>query len=215
MTGSVSGDAPLRPDDAESLVDVLSLAENLKTELRHSWLSDGRQESVAEHTWLMSVAAILVSPHLEHPVDLGQTLKLIAVHDIAEAIIGDIPYFEESSRKATKLVDEAEAMETMRTMLPTASGALLVELWREYEECETLEAKFARALDKLEVQHQHNLADLKTWTEQELGLVYAKMDRECAHDASLRMLLAAIRSRAEKKMMQGGIDPADVKAGTL
>jgi putative hydrolases of HD superfamily len=153
-----------------------------------------------------------MSPHLEHPVDLGQTLKLIALHDIAEAITGDIPYFDESSRKDTKLADEAEAMEKMCSTLPAASGELLLRLWREYEDCETLEAKFARALDKLEVQHQHNLADLKTWTEQELGLVYAKMDRERAHDVALKTLLAVIRSRAEKKMAHGGFDIDKVKA---
>ena len=196
--------------EAEGIVDVLSLAEKLKTEMRHSWLSNGRQESVAEHTWMMSVAAILMAPHLEQAVDLGQTLKLIAVHDIAEAITGDIPYFEESVRKNTKLADEAEAIDTMRGMLPDASGALLFELWHEYEDGVTPEAKLARALDKLEVQHQHNLADLKTWTEQELGLVYTKMDHECAHDTALKTLLAVIRSRAEEKMREGGIDPATI-----
>jgi putative hydrolases of HD superfamily len=212
MPESASPKAPLQHADAESIVDVLSLAENLKTEMRHSWLSDGRQESVAEHTWLMSVAAVLISPHLEHPVDLGHTLELITVHDIAEAITGDIPYFEESSRKGTKLVDEARAMDRIRAMLPKVSGDLLVGLWQEYEDCQTPEAKFARALDKLEVQHQHNLADLKTWTEQELRLVYTKMDSECAHDASLRMLLAVIRSRAERKMEQGGIDTLKIRS---
>ncbi|MCK7613149.1 HD domain-containing protein [Roseibium sediminicola] len=97
-------------------------------------------------------------------------------------------------------------------MLSVESGELLLELWHEYETCETPEAKFARALDKLEVQHQYNPADLKTWTEQELGLVYSKMDRECAHDSSLSALLAVFRARAEMKMVQAGVDPAAVKA---
>lgn len=215
MTENNCDSATLPSADAEGIVDVLGLAENLKTEMRNSWLSNGRQESVAEHTWMMSVAAVLMAPHLQHPVDLGQTLKLIALHDIAEAITGDIPYFEESTRKNTKLAYEAEAMEAMRGMLPAASGRLLFELWREYEDCETAEAKFARALDKLEVQHQHNLADLQTWTEQELGLVYTKMDRECAHDTALITLLAVIRSRAEKKMRHHGIDPIEIKARAL
>ena len=202
MTEQNPDSAPLPQADAERIVDVLSLVEKLKTEMRHSWLSNGRQESVAEHTWMMSVAAVLMAPYLQHPVDLGQTLKLIALHDIAEAITGDIPYFEESARKNTKLADEAEAMEQMQRMLPTASGKLLLELWREYEDCETQEAKFARALDKLEVQHQHNLADLKTWTEQEFGLVYTKMDRECAHDTALMTLLSVIRSSREELIIR-------------
>jgi putative hydrolases of HD superfamily len=58
MTEPTPHNARLEPTDAEGIVDFLSLAENLKTEMRHSWLSDGRRESVAEHTWLMSVAAV-------------------------------------------------------------------------------------------------------------------------------------------------------------
>lgn len=211
MANERSENETLQGADADGIVDVLTLIENLKTEMRHSWLSNGRQESVAEHTWMMSVAAVLMAPHLQHPVDLGHALKLIAIHDIAEAITGDIPSFEKSPRKTNKLADETEAMEKIHRMLPAASGRLLLELWREYEDGETLEAKFARALDKLEVQHQHNLADLKTWTEQELGLVYTKMDHECAHDASLVTLLAKIRLRAERKMQLGGVDIAEVK----
>ncbi|WP_410218992.1 HD domain-containing protein [Paracoccus sp. (in: a-proteobacteria)] len=91
MTEHSCDSARLPRADAEAIVNVLGLAENLKTEMRHSWLSNGRQESVAEHTWMMSVAAVLMAPHLQHPVDLGQTLKLIALHDIAEAITRDIP----------------------------------------------------------------------------------------------------------------------------
>ncbi|WP_208948145.1 HD domain-containing protein [Segnochrobactrum spirostomi] len=212
MTHGLPPDPPFTGADAERIVDTLTLAERLKTEMRHSWLSNGRHESVAEHTWLMSVAAVLMAPHLEHPVDLGHTLALIALHDIAEAITGDIPSFEESPRKATKLADETAAVARIRAMLPAASGDLMVRLWREYEDGETAEAKFARALDKLEVQHQHNLAALETWTEQEFGLVYTKMDRECAHDGALRTLLAIIRSRAERKLRDGGFDPAEIRA---
>ena len=211
MSEAPSQTARMATDQAEEIVNVLSLAENLKTELRHSWLSNGRQESVAEHTWLMSFAAVLMAPYLEQPVDLGQTLKLITVHDIAETVTGDIPFFEDSLRKASKQADEAAAMEKIRTMLPPASAELLLSLWREYEDGTTPEARFARALDKLEVQHQHNLADLKTWTEQELGLVYSKMDAECAHDASLKTLLDVIRARAEVKMAQAGVDVEEVK----
>ena len=201
-------------DSAEQIVDVLSLVERLKREMRHSWLSDGRQESVAEHTWLMSIAAILMADKLEHSVELGHTLKLIALHDIAEAITGDIPYFEKSARKDSKTRDEARAMEKIHAMLPDAVGDQVIALWREYEDGETTEAKFARALDKLEVQHQHNLADFSTWTEREPSLVYSKMDAECAHDASLRQLLACIRTRAETKMTEAGIDIEKVRAET-
>ncbi len=190
----------------EGVVDFLTLAERLKRELRHSWLSDGRQESVAEHTWMMSTAAVMLAPLLETPVDLGHTLKLITLHDIAEAITGDIPFFEDSPRKATKAENEAKAMATLAATLPAPSAALLLTLWQEYEDAHTPEAKFARALDKLEVQLQHNLADIATWTPVEFGLVHSKMDAECAHDATLRAVLSVIRGQAEAKMARADRD---------
>ena len=193
-------------------MDVLSLVENLKTEMRHSWLSNGRQESVAEHTWMMSVAAVLIAPHLQYPVDLGHTLKLIAIHDIAEAITGDIPYFEESPRKARKEADEAKAIHTIKDMLseeagetPSKAMARIPRLAKRRRQS-SLEPS-----TNFEVQHQHNLADFQSWTEEEFGLVYTKMDRECAHDTALVSLLSVIRARAEKKMRQGGIDPILIK----
>ena len=94
--------SPARLDDIQRILAVLKLAERLKSELRHSWLSSGRRESVAEHTWQMALMAVLMHRHLEHPVDLERTLAMITVHDLVEAIAGDVPFFETGERKAMK-----------------------------------------------------------------------------------------------------------------
>jgi putative hydrolase of HD superfamily len=79
--------------EAGWILDVLRLVERLKLEPRHSWLSDGGRESVAEHTWQMALLAMLVHRHLAQPVDLERTLKLVLVHDLVEAEAGDVPFF--------------------------------------------------------------------------------------------------------------------------
>lgn len=198
-------------DDLARILDFLTLAERLKTELRHSWLSDGRRESVAEHTWMMALMALAVAPRLEHPVDVARAIELVLVHDIAEAEIGDIPVFEKSARKDAKAAAEAAAMGRICAGLPPDLGERIGRLWREFEDGVTPEARFARALDHLEVQFQHNLADLETWEPVELGLVYTKMDAPCAHDATLRALARAIRARAEAKLAAGGHDVAALR----
>lgn len=203
---------PLASDDLARILDFLALAERLKTELRHSWLSDGRRESVAEHTWMMALMALALGPRLEHPVDVAHALALVLVHDIAETEVGDIPAFEVSERRARKAEAEAAAMEEIRAMLPADLGARVAALWREFEDGATPEARFARALDHLEVQLQHNLADLATWEPLERDLVYTKMDGPCAHDATLRALAAAIRARAEAKLDAAGEDVAALRA---
>ena len=200
------------PDDlAEPILDFLAVAERLKCELRHSWLSDGRRESVAEHTWLMALMALLAHQHLEQPVRLDRVLAMILVHDLAEAETGDIPYFAPGERRAAKAAQEQAAMARIGALLPPATGRMVHALWAEYEAGETPEARFARALDHLEVQAQHNLADIATWAPVEHDLVYTKMDARCAHDAFLRALCAAIRGRAEAKLRAAGVDVAALR----
>lgn len=191
---------------AEKILGFLPLAERLKRELRHSWLSDGRRESVAEHTWFIALIALLTYRRLEQPVALDRVLAMAIVHDLAEAEVGDIPFFETGDRKARKAALEQAAMDGIAAMLPAPEGDAVRQLWLEFEEGRTPEAKFVRALDHLEVQAQHNLAELSTWEPVEHALVYTKMDARCAHDAFLRQLLAGIRAAAETKMRDGGVD---------
>ena len=193
------------------MLAFFALAERLKTEMRHSWLSNGRQESVAEHCWMMALMAFTIAPHLEHKVDLPHTLLLILVHDIAEAKVGDIPCFEVSKRKLAKAKAEARAIEEIAAMFTDSTGRVMSDLWHEFEASETHEAKFAQALDHLEVQFQHNLAPIETWEPVEYDLAYTKMIQPTAHDAVLRRLAAAIRNKAEQKLAAAGVDVTSLR----
>ncbi len=197
-------------DSVKSILSLLRLAERLKFELRHSWLSSGRQESVAEHTWQMALMALLVHSHLEKPVNLEHTLKMILVHDLVEAEAGDIPFFETGSRQEQKAQREQEAIENIRQMLNAETGQEIYDLFQEFELANTPEAKFAKALDNLEVQIQHNLADFSTWEEVEYDLVYTKMDEPCSHDYFLREICDAVKTEAEIKMKKGGVNPQKI-----
>jgi putative hydrolases of HD superfamily len=191
---------------AEKVLGFLPLAERLKCELRHSWLSDGRRESVAEHTWFIALMALLTYRRLDEPVSLDRVLSMAIVHDLAEVEVGDIHYFETGDRKAQKAELELAAINRIAAMLPAPEGDVVRQLWLEFEDGQTPESRFVRALDHLEVQVQHNLADISTWEPIEHGLVYTKMDERCAHDGFLRQLLAGIRATAETKMREGGVD---------
>jgi len=198
--------------EASRILDFLALSERLKRELRHSWLSDGRRESVAEHSWQMALVALLAHRHLEHAVDIGRVLKIILVHDLVEALAGDIPFFEAGERKELKAERERAAIEEIRTRIAGDTGQEIFELWHEFEAHATAEARFATALDNLEVQIQHNLADFGTWEPIEYDLVYTKMDRHCAHDAFLATLCDAVKAQAEAKMAAAGIDVPAIRA---
>jgi len=188
------------------LLDFLALAERLKTELRHSWLSSGRQESVAEHSFQMALMALLVHRHLAQPVDLCKALKMILIHDLVEAEAGDVPFFDDSGRRAQKPARERAAIESIRRHLGPPLGQEFHDLWHEFERKSSAEARLASALDHLEVQIQHNLAALESWTPAEYDLVYTKMDRHCAYDRFLAGLCAAVKEQAESKMRAAGVD---------
>ena len=197
-------------DQVDRILGFLALSERLKFELRHSWLSSGRQESVAEHSWQMALMALLMHRHLEHPVDIEKTLKMILVHDLVEAEVGDVPFFDTGERKRLKAAREQQAIEKIRVALEPATGQEIYDLWQESEAKATAEARFATALDHLEVQVQHNLADFATWEPIEYDLVYSKMDQPCAVDPFLAAFCAAVKEQAERKMRAAGIDPAPI-----
>src|SRR5215471_17820011 len=98
----------------KSILTVLKLAERLKFELRHSYTSSGRQESVAEHTWRMSLMAVLIEPLLSQKVDTARLLKMIIIHDLVEAEAKDISALDvlrDPSIKIQKMAEEKKAIE--------------------------------------------------------------------------------------------------------
>ena len=67
----------LAPDQMLRMIKFLNVAEKLKCELRHSWLSSGRQESVAEHTWRFVLFFILIQDIKKYDIDIVKTIKMI------------------------------------------------------------------------------------------------------------------------------------------
>ena len=87
----------------------------------------------------------------------------------------------------------------MRNTLKDTNGQEIYELFHEFETKETYEAKVANALDKLEVQLQHNHADFSTWEPIEYDMCYM-MDKHVLFDETLFELKRQIENEAEKKM---------------
>lgn len=193
-----------------SLSDIYSFiheAEALKNELRHSFTSAGRQESVAEHTWRMSFMAMLLSPKLDKKVNFEKLLKMIVIHDIVEIYAGDTPVpfmVGNDELKREKERRELEAIEGIRKKLGSPISDEIHHLWQEFEARETYEAKVANALDKLEVQVQHNEADIATWIPVEYELIYSRRPYT-SFDPALDELRSIIEQEAEQKLTEAGI----------
>lgn len=200
-------------DELLRILEVIKLGEKLKSEMRHSWLSNGRRESVAEHTWRVSLMAMLIEPYLNQAVDSARLLKMIIVHDLVEAEATDIPAFDTMNNaelKKQKQLNEIKAIERIRDTLQGSLGEDVYNLWMEFEHKETFEAKVANALDKLEAQIQHNEADISTWLDVEHKMSFM-MDKHTDFHPALTLFKDLIEEDAEVKLRDAGIDVERLK----
>ena len=200
-------------DNLVGILEVIKLGEKLKSEMRHSWLSNGRRESVAEHTWRVSLMAMLIEPYLNQAVDSARLLKMIIVHDLVEAEATDIPAFDTMNNaelKKQKQINEIKAIEKIRDTLQGSLGEDIYNLWMEFEHKETFEAKVANALDKLEAQIQHNEADISTWLDVEHKMSFM-MGKHTDFHPVLTMFKELIEEDAEMKLRNAGIDVERLK----
>ncbi|NLJ17637.1 HD domain-containing protein, partial [Globicatella sulfidifaciens] len=83
--------------DARKFLEILSVAECLKDTTRHCYTSKGRHESVAEHTWMMSLMAFFLRDEFPE-VDFQKVMLMIIIHDLGECFTGDIPAFEKNDQ---------------------------------------------------------------------------------------------------------------------
>ncbi len=132
------------------ILDFLLLTDRFKTIERKGYIADGsRRETDAEHTWHMGLFALLLHKELGFDVDLGHVLTLVLIHDLVEIHAGDT-YAYDDAGCAGQAEREAEAARKLFAELPADLGASLHDWWREFEEGATPEARFAKAIDRLQ-----------------------------------------------------------------
>jgi putative hydrolase of HD superfamily len=144
----------MQPSELAGTLDFLRAAEALKTAVRSGWTSAGEPESVAEHTWRLCLVALVL--HRDFPdVDFARLIKICIIHDLGEAIGGDVPAPEQAHLPAGKSDAERRDLLQLLAPLPGAARDEITALWDEYEAASTPEARLAKALDKLETILQH------------------------------------------------------------
>lgn len=181
------------------ILDFLKMAERLKDHTRHCTTSRRRPESVAEHSWRVSLMAMLLEDEIGD-ADFNKIIRMCIIHDLGEAITGDIPSFWKT--KADSAHEDDVIYQWMDT-LPEPQSSRFRRLFEEMNAQETKEAKIYKALDKLEAVIQHNESPLDTWLplEYELNRTYGMEQAKC--DPKLESLRQLVAEDTEEKLARG------------
>ncbi len=124
--------------------------DQLKQVLRQTLLTDGsRRENSAEHSWHLAIMAIVLAEYAPEGVDLSHAIKMLLIHDLVEIDAGDTFCYDVQGNLG-KAEREAEAALRLFGLLPVELGEELRSLWEEFEARETVTAKFAAALDRIQ-----------------------------------------------------------------
>ena len=185
----------MRPEDLDGVLAFLRAAERLKNVTRSAWSSDGRAESVAEHSWRLCLMAMVLHPAFPE-VDFARLIRICIVHDLGEAIGGDIPAPQQAAR-APKAETERADLLTLVEPLPAAQRAEVVALCDEYEAAATPEARLAKALDKLETIMQHNQGRNPDGFDYRFNLRYGR--RFTADDPTIAAIRAILDEETEAR----------------
>ena len=135
----------------DSQIRFVLEADRLKTVLRQSPISDGsRRENSAEHSWHLALMAVVLAEHAPPGTDLGRVGAMLVLHDLVEIDAGDLFLYSGAAALARQEEAERAAADRIFAILPAPQAAAVRGLWEEFEERRTPEARFARALDRLQ-----------------------------------------------------------------
>ena len=159
--------------EMQQIVDFILEIDQLKAvtrKVRPAGLD--RYENSAEHSWQIALFAAALVPHADGPLDLDRVIRMLLVHDLGEIDTGDTIVFARDGWQERKSAERVAA-ERIFGMLPKSSGEAFLGLWDDFEVAETVEARFAHAVDRAMPVLLNLNNDGGSWKEH--GISYARV----------------------------------------
>ena len=182
--------------EPRTLLDILTVAERLKDTTRHCYTSGGRRESVAEHSWMMTLMSFLLRSEFPD-ADMDKVTRMCIIHDLGECFTGDIPTFDKTAAHEAK---EEDLLTAWVHTLPQPQRDEMTALYAEMNALQTQEAKIYKAIDKMEAVLQHNLSDFSTWIPHEYQLNQTYGADQAAFSPYLTALREELRQDTLRKI---------------
>jgi putative hydrolase of HD superfamily len=158
--------------ELEKYIAFIEETEKLKSVVRTAWTSNGRRESTAEHSWRLALLAGVMQEYYPE-LDIAKIIMMSLIHDIGEIYEGDISAAL-CPDQSDKYAMEFRAAKSVFALLPEQQANQMMDLWLEYNNNSTPEAKLVKALDKAETIIQHNQGDNPSDFDYHFNLGYGK-----------------------------------------
>lgn len=144
-------------------IAFLNEADRLKSILRGTTLCDGsRHENSAEHSWHLTLYALVLADQAGPDVDLTLVIKMLILHDLVEIDAGDNPIFSDYDAAEMEIAEQ-KAADRIFGLLPADQGNQFRAIWNEFEAAQTPSAQFAKSLDRLQPPMQNIASGGGTW----------------------------------------------------
>lgn len=196
-------------NNLEKIFDFLKISGNLKNVYRYGDVNVLNDESTADHSWRLALIAMIFIKELDLKINTEYALKLAIVHDLPESITGDIPAnktMTDSLLKNEKQKNEIEAINRLKNLLPEIHGNEINELWHDYEYAKTREAKFIKALDKIEAYINWIEYGYKYLTSNDYHLIAIYPDEAVKNFPELLPVLRILKQKMKKEFAKGEIE---------
>ncbi len=176
-----------------------------KEVFRQTYLCSGnRRENDAEHAWHMALMAVILREYANEEVDLLKVMTMLLIHDIVEIDAGDTYAYDTEGLKTQK-EREAKAAQRIFGLLPDDQRDELLGLFREFEAEETMEARFAKALDNVQPVMQNDASGGRDWREKGIRLSQAIARQKKTAEGSRILWDEVSRPMIEKNIELGNI----------
>lgn len=154
-----------KKDELESCFEFILELDKLKAILRKTKpLGLNRYENSAEHSWQVSLFALVLAKFANEMIDIERVIKMLLLHEIGEIDANDTFFFDDAGRVEAK-EKEAAAVKRILAILPEQTANEFWKIWNEFENSSTNEAKFARAIDRVMPMLQNLYNNKQSWTE--------------------------------------------------
>ncbi len=163
-------------------------------------LDNSRKENDAEHSWQLAMMALVLSEYASEKIDILSVTKMLLIHDIVEIDAGDNPAYSNSIDKEV-YEKEIKAAKRLFGLLPKEIGEEFFSLWQEFEEQKTINARFAKAIDRLQPFLHNYFTNGQMWLRHEISKEQVIKRMEIVKDGSpiLHEFISQMIKDAQKK----------------